>query len=263
MNLFGKMPSLQSIHRRAGVEVRERDGVRTLHLGSDIVQSAMRLDRPDALELAYTRSMMAFLLFEARQRRCLLIGLGGGSIAKFLYRNLPGLRIQAIESRPEVVAVARSHFELPPDDARLRVVVADGGEYVRGHSDRFDAILIDAFDSSAPAEVVSAGAFYQDCRAALTRSGVMAVNLWSSEGTFDANLQRIEHAFEHRCLCLPSERPGNVIVFGFAGNRQSYAWEELRSRADALEASHALGYPRFVTDLRRMNLHDEHRVELG
>ena len=52
MNLFGKMPSLQSIHRRAGVEVRERDGVRTLHLGSDIVQSAMRLDRPDALELA-------------------------------------------------------------------------------------------------------------------------------------------------------------------------------------------------------------------
>lgn len=263
MNLFGKLLSPQTIHRRAGVEVRERDGVRTLHLGSDIVQSAMRLGRPDALELAYTRSMMAFQLFAAHARRCLLIGLGGGSIAKFLYRNAPELRIQAIESRPEVVAVARSHFELPPDDARLRVVVADGGEYVRGNFDRFDAILIDAFDSMAPAELVSAGGFYQDCRAALTGSGVMAVNLWSSEATFDANLQRIELAFENRCLCLPSERPGNVIVFGFAGERRTFPWEELRARADELEGVHGLGYPRFVTELRRMNLHDDRQVELG
>jgi len=263
MNLFGKRLLPQTIHRRAGVEVRERDGVRTLHLGSDIVQSAMRLDRPDALELAYTRSMMAFQLFAAHQRRCLLIGLGGGSMAKFLHRNVPALRIQAIESRSEVVAVARSHFDLPPDGPRLHVVVADGGEYVRGIADRFDVILVDAVDASAPAGEVSAGGFYHDCMSALTRTGVMAVNLWSSEGSFDANLQRIEHAFERRCLCLPSERPGNVIVFGFAEARQSYTWDELRARADTLEASHALGYSRFVADLRRMNLHDDHRVELG
>ena len=45
------------------VYVSERYGVRSLHIGSDTVQSAMRLKAPNDLELAYTRSMMAFLLF--------------------------------------------------------------------------------------------------------------------------------------------------------------------------------------------------------
>ena len=45
------------------IDVSESSGVRSLHLGTPAIQSAMRLARPDALELAYTRTMMAFLLF--------------------------------------------------------------------------------------------------------------------------------------------------------------------------------------------------------
>jgi len=51
--------------------VSERFGVRTLHIGSDTVQSAMRIARPNDLELAYTRSMMAFLLFVPAPKRAL------------------------------------------------------------------------------------------------------------------------------------------------------------------------------------------------
>ena len=50
--------------RRASVEVSEEDGVRSLHLGGDAIQSSIRLDRPDELALDYTRAMMAFLLFQ-------------------------------------------------------------------------------------------------------------------------------------------------------------------------------------------------------
>ena len=43
----------------------------------EAIQSAMRLEDPFALELDYTRCMMAFLLFHPEPRRALMIGLGG------------------------------------------------------------------------------------------------------------------------------------------------------------------------------------------
>ena len=69
------------------VEVAELDGVRSLYLGSDTIQSSMRLSDPDALELAYARGMMMFLLFHAVPKDVLILGLGGGSIAKFISSN--------------------------------------------------------------------------------------------------------------------------------------------------------------------------------
>src|ERR687891_553574 len=108
--------------------VSERFGVRTLHIGSDTVQSAMRLARPNDLELSYTRSMMAFLLFVPAPKRALLIGLGGGSLAKFMFHRLPSVHVKAVEVRSQVVAIARNYFHVPADNPRLEVVVADGAE---------------------------------------------------------------------------------------------------------------------------------------
>jgi spermidine synthase len=77
---------------RASVEVSEEDGVRSLHLGGDAIQSAIRLDRPDELALDYTRAMMAFLLFQPSPREVLMIGLGGGSMARYIHQRMPGTR---------------------------------------------------------------------------------------------------------------------------------------------------------------------------
>ena len=91
------------------VVVSEEEGVRFLHLGGEHIQSAMRIDAPDELELDYTRTMMAFLLFHPRPRECLMIGLGGGSIPKFLFRRLPGVRTRVVELSPAVITAARLH----------------------------------------------------------------------------------------------------------------------------------------------------------
>ena len=81
------------------IAVSDAGGVRSLHIGGDAVQSAMRIGAPDALYLDYTRCMLACLLFEPEPRRALLIGLGGGSLAKFLHRNLKSLQVRAVEVR--------------------------------------------------------------------------------------------------------------------------------------------------------------------
>src|SRR5690348_13659038 len=80
------------------VEISEEDGIRYLHLGTDTIQSGMRVSAPDELVLAYTRSMMAFLLFVSEPQRVVTVGLGGGSVSKWVYRHLPRARQVVIRS---------------------------------------------------------------------------------------------------------------------------------------------------------------------
>src|SRR5512142_1171150 len=127
--------------RRASVEVSEEDGVRSLHLGGDAIQSSIRLDRPDELALDYTRAMMAFLLFQPLPREVLMIGLGGGSMARYIHQRLPQTRTTVVEINPKVLAAARSMFHFPADDERLNVVIADGADYVVEHPESADVLV--------------------------------------------------------------------------------------------------------------------------
>ena len=129
---------------RHSVDISEEAGVRYLHFGSNWVQGAMRIARPWSLELAYTREMMAGLLLRGGDwpRSALLIGLGAGSLAKFIYRYLPDCRITVVEINPQVEFIARQYFKLPDDPRRLDVVIGGGADYMRGGARRFDMILV-------------------------------------------------------------------------------------------------------------------------
>ncbi len=258
LRVLGRVLNGPTLFRRDGVEVRERNGVRTLHLDSDTIQSAMRVDQPDELELSYTRAMMSFLLFCPPPRRVLLIGLGGGSLAKHIYRTMPEASVEVVEINAAVLEAARQYFHLPAEGPRLNVTIADGAEYVGSFDSAFDALLVDAYDGRSLAASLATDGFFSAARRAIAPYGVLAMNLWSNDRTFDRNVQRIERAFSGRCLCLPAERPGNVIVLGFAGAvaPESLNWTRLHDRASILQQRFGLEFPRFVGNLRQMNQHD-------
>lgn len=252
------------IHRARGadasVEVSERDGLRSLHLGTTTVQSTMRVADPVELVLSYTRAMMGFLLFHPRPRHLFMVGLGGGSLAKFAYHRLPAARVTVVENSARVISAARSLFEVPADDARFRVILGDGGEWVRQPEAACDVLVVDAFDGESQVEALASETFYGDCAAALARDGVLVLNLWSSDERFDTFLQRVERVFEGRVVCLPAERRGNVAVFAFHRRPEPSSWEDLRARARGLEAAYGLEFQRFVGQLTRMNPHTARRL---
>ena len=194
--------------RRASVEVSEEDGVRSLHLGGDAIQSSIRLDRPDELALDYTRAMMAFLLFQPLPREVLMIGLGGGSMARYIHQRMPGTRTTVVEINAKVLAAARSMFHFPADDARLKVEIADGADYVCEHAGSADVLLVDGFDDGKQPAALCTQAFYDAAYAALRPGGVMAVNFMAEERKLD--VFSAAHREElRRTRCLPqSGRPG-------------------------------------------------------
>ncbi|HQQ34262.1 MAG TPA: spermidine synthase, partial [Methylophilus sp.] len=110
----------RSVSGEESVEVSEVDGIRSLYLGSSTIQSSMRVKTPYSLELPYSRAMMLFLLFAKRTGDVLMLGLGGGSVPKYIHHFLPDICIRVVEINPQVIAIARSHFYLPEDDDRLQ-----------------------------------------------------------------------------------------------------------------------------------------------
>jgi spermidine synthase len=239
------------------VYVSERFGVRSLHIGSDTVQSSMRLARPNDLELSYTRSMMAFLLFVPPPKKMLMIGLGGGSLAKFVYHRLPCTYTTAVEVSPRVLAVARQYFNVPADDARFAVVVADGASYVERTDVTADVLAVDGYEADSHVEALATKSFYAACHERLAPGGILVVNLWGGDKAFHTLLKRIQSAFPEGTLCLPAERPGNVIVFGFREAPGAFRWSVLTRAATDLEACYGLEFPKFVSALRKMNRHDD------
>lgn len=244
------------------VDVSETDGVRSLHLGSITVQSSMRISAPDELVLAYTRSMMGFLLFNPEPVRFLMVGLGGGSLAKFVYHRMPAAHITAVELNSQVAAAARAYFKLPPEDERFEVVITEGGQYVADHPDSVDVLMVDGFNGAGPVEALSSQRFFDDCAAALGKGGMLAVNLWGGDKNFDVYLQRIETSFGGLTLCLPTEKHGNIVVFGFERSPGNPLWDELRQRARKLEPVYGLDFLKFVESLRALNPHTERRLLL-
>ena len=262
MNFFNRWRR-RSVADAGSVYVTETFGVRSLHIESDTIQSSMRIARPNDLELAYTRSMMGFLLFHPGVRRALLVGLGGGSLAKFMYHRMPETSCVVIEVDPDVISIARRFFLVPPPDARLSIQVGDGGEYVAREGPGFDVILVDGYDGDSLVEELSSRTFFANCLKRLNAAGMLVVNLWGSDRKFDDYLVRIEDAFPAGTLCLPAEKPGNVVAFAFRDSPGNPAWRDLEARAGELEARYGLEFTRFVKNFRKMNRCSEDRLLIG
>ena len=181
---------MKAVMGEDSVDVSESDGVRSLHLGSVTVQSAMRIRDPFALELTYTRGMMCFLLFKQNIKQVLAIGLGGGSLAKYIYAYCPDIVSKVIELNPKIIQVARSQFYVPENDARLEVLEGDGLQYLAEISlaesnDATDVLIIDAFDSNGIPPDFCSQHFFDQCANALKNDGIFAINLWGSDKKFD------------------------------------------------------------------------------
>jgi spermidine synthase len=182
------------------------------------IQSRMKILEPDALELEYTRLMMGFLLLHPRPLRLAMIGLGGGSLAKFCHRFLPLAQMVVVEVNAEVIAL-REMFHVPADGARFRVVCADGARFVAETAQRFDVLMLDAFDPTGMPAALGSQRFYDDCADALAPGGVLVANLHAGHPLLPAYLDRIAASFGGPVLRIDDRDGSNCVVFACKGDR--------------------------------------------
>jgi len=219
------------------IDIREEGGVRYLHFGTDWVQGAMRIRTPFALELAYTREMLTPLIMHDAPwpRRVLSIGLGAGSLAKFIHRKLPDTHHTIVEIEPRVVAIAQSCFKLPSPDARMAVHIEDGLAFIEQTDATWDLILLDAYDHDVKTGPFTSIDFYRMVRSRLTEQGVLSINLFNRARRYESTTTRLAYAFDQRAIHFPSTDEGNFIGLAFNGERLITDDATLRQRAEALK----------------------------
>jgi spermidine synthase len=192
-------------------------GWKSLHFSISAIQSRMRTGRPDALDLEYTRLMMGFLLFVAEPRRLVMVGLGGGSMVKFIHRHLSLASLDVVEINRHVVAL-RDEFDVPRDDERLRVITADGAGFVEhAEAGACDVLLVDAFDTHGMPQPLSTPRFYDACRRLLAPDGLFVVNLQAGDPLCPVHVDRIATAFDGNLLRVDAGDHSNSVVFAGPG----------------------------------------------
>lgn len=222
------------------VNFSDHGDIRYLHLETEWIQGAMRLDAPYEIDLDYVQRMMAWLLFvepgTVGKRHAMQLGLGAASLTKFCRKKLR-MKTTAIELNPQVIAACRLWFKLPADDGKLSVILGDAAQVVahphwRG---QVDALQVDLYDQEAAAPVLDSEAFYRDCRSLLTDDGVMTVNLFGRTSSYERSLQRIQAAFgSDSAWAFKPTREGNTIVLALREPVHPTR-AQLAARADDIE----------------------------
>jgi len=223
---------------------------RYLYFNVRLMQSEMSLKAPNDLAIRYTQKMMAFLLFQPRPKRIVLIGLGGGSLIKFCYHKMPGTQLTAVELDPDVIAF-RDTFLLPPDDERLQVLEADGAQFLETTEKGIDALLVDAFDKTGFAPSLANREFFDNAFAKLSGNGVLVINLAGEKETYAGLIGEAMHVFDDQVIVISVPDDGNHVLYAFKERHFEPRWRWLHSFAKELRANYGLDFPAFAQKMER------------
>ena len=201
------------------VNFSEEGPVRHLHLGSEWRQGSMLLDDPLVLVHEYIQRMMAGLLFldpaTLCERQAMQLGLGAASLTKFCHKVVRMKNTTAIELNPQVLHACKGWFNLPADNPRMQVVLADASQEIKKQRWQgvVDLLHVDLYDDEAAAPVLDSADFYTDCRNTLTDEGCMTVNLFGRSSSFQNSVDQIAVAFGMDAIwAFKSTREGNTVV---------------------------------------------------
>jgi spermidine synthase len=245
-----RKPAAPRKPKYSAVTLSEHDGMRYLHFGTEWIQGAMRLRKPDWLELEYVQQMMSWMLFIEQPQHIAQLGLGSASLTKFCYRQFPLCKITAIELNPSVISICETMFKLPPNDERLHVAEMDAYDFVNdpANLESLDVLQVDLYDANANGPVLDSAEFYRSCSACLKEHGIMMVNLFGDHPSFNKNIKAMDFSFA-QVISLPEVPDGNVIAIAFK-QKPKLDFTELYARATQITTSTKLPAKSWVNGLK-------------
>ena len=217
--------------------VVESKKFKALYFDSESTQSLMDMQAPIRLVVSYTETMMGFLLFHENPKSIAMIGLGGGSLAKYCHHYLPGASILVLENNSKVIAL-KNKFHVPVNSAHFKVLEADGAAYLRDTEEKFDVLLVDGYTKLGQAVQLCSEDFYASCLACLNPNGVLVINFSGAAGLNQVYQERIDRVFEYPSVLVVEDDRMNQILFVCKDLSLSTPSEDLLKRSASLSKAH-------------------------
>ncbi len=214
------------------LQVYESEGVRTLR-SDRVPQAAVSLATHEPT-LPYNRAAPAVLLLSPHPKRALLIGLGGGTIGRYLQSRDPGIDIQYVDIDPAVSEVAQRFFFFQPGP-RMRVAIEDGRQYLHTSSQKWDLIYGDAYIGQSVPFHLTTVEFLDEVKSHLSPGGAFALNLAGGLGDpFSQSMYRTVRERFDSAYFFRIPRALNALVVA-TGNADTLSSADLLQRGRELD----------------------------
>ncbi len=237
--LMNEFQSLADQLREGGPIIHRKRYTIAMMFDAFEVQSEMLIDDPDELVLGYTQLMMGFLIFHPTPRKIGMIGLGGGSMAKFCHHHLGEAVIEIAEISAEVISL-RGAFKIPPDGPRFKVHCQDGATFVKQSTQSFDVLLVDGFDKDGQPPQLCSRRFYDDCYRALANDGILVANLLGGEKATEIHLEALRAAFPGEVYVIESFDSLNKIAYACKSNLLQMETQTILRRTQQVRCMHPM-----------------------
>ena len=207
--------------------------------GTDAIQSEMSLSDPDRLTRPYPRYLMTALPAAAKLERVLIVGLGGGSMQRYLRKLLPGLSIESVEIDPEVRRIAAEYFGFKEDERQI-VHLEDGAAFMARAEAKYDIIFLDAFGPASIPELMRKREFLEAVKARLDEGGVVCSNVWYGAPEYFDVLDAYEAVFPERYMvrCRPDSANRIILALPEKTGLGMRGWIK---KAEEFERAHPTG----------------------
>ena len=188
------------------------EGYRFLYFGELTEQSCVHVADPAWLEYDYTRAMLLGTWWARPHPDMTLLGLGGGALANALVRHFEPSRVQVVELREEVLALAREWLGLS-DDPRLQVHIGCAEKYIGNAPASCDLLLVDLYLEGGLSRLQLQAEFFRKCQQALRPGGVLVINQWQmGETGLPYAAAMLADLFGDQFLQVQVEE-GNILLF--------------------------------------------------
>jgi spermidine synthase len=235
------------------VQVWQQDNRRWMDFKNDLVQTEIILDRPDYLPLPLNRAMLSGVIFTQQPQHILLAGTGGGATARYLAQRFPDIRGQAVELSDVIAAVAYDYFEFPDND-NWQLLTDDIQSYVNTSQQFYDVMVIDIAEEKLTPEWIIDRQFLQQCRARLTESGYVSINLLVDDANgFMHYLAAIREVFDCQTVCLSLPNYRNIVILAFNQQPPYILPDEIENRLATLEKKWGLELTEFYQQMLKDN----------
>ncbi len=179
----------------------------------------------------------------------LVIGGGDGGVLRECLKHSSIKKIVLVEIDPEVVFFSKKYLSFISqgslDSPLVEIVIADGMEYVRSTTERFDVILCDSTDPEGPAEVLFTEEFYKCCKNILKEKGIFVnqagVPALQGESLkmICSNLRKSYQSVSFYLGVIPTYI-GGYMAFGFATKGDidlPRDFQEIKSRVEKIQGN--------------------------
>ncbi len=215
----------------------ESNQFKALYFDGESTQSLMDMQAPIRLVVSYTETMMGFLLFHCDPKSIAMIGLGGGSLAKYCHHYLPGASILVLENNSKVIAL-KDKFHVPENSSHFKVLEIDGAAYLQGTKETFDVLLVDGYTKFGQAAQLCSEDFYASCRACLKPGGLLLINFSGAVGLNQVYQERIDRVFAYPSVLVMEDDQMNQILFVSNDSVLNISSEDILWRSTALSKNH-------------------------